>query len=383
MQTPWAYLSGVRITHTLYYFELLIYPSVLILLFSGFKRIPVIIVFLGFWVLLMGFVGFFKGNFPSFIYDRTRNWAVLLVPALFYRYNIDRNQLLRMLKPMFFCAWIGNIVVIYIINGSGLEETPKNIVSINFFGALFYLLMFATMPKPWYLAGLVVAFAYPLFGAIRGAMIAMAASIAVMVALYSKKLKPSVILAVFGIMLAAFLVCKFVPLHYERASKDIRAGGLELYGLKQTWGIRLAEIDLLKENMHSITDWVIGRGAGEEWSAVGLYESVTGTERYTFHIYYAQILFNYGLVGLASLLVFLGIPLIRGLLTFSKHGLLGQTCILFLIALLIYWGNSAADTWIEVFAYCLAVYGINIDQKDNEKITEYDTSISYQTTETY
>jgi hypothetical protein len=364
-------LRGIRIGHQFYYIELL-FPLVIIHLFLKPKyiKLPKWVLVFGLWLLVMAVVGYFKGYFPSLIYDRSRNWAAMaLLLMLLHRYQISSRELIRLLKPVFIAALVGyplSVLLPPINYQRGVDL--RDILGFNFMFGAFAIGDYWTNKRLrwWYVAALCTTFVLPVFLAARAKFIAMISGLLIPVIRKSRRnLLQSTIIIIPIVLIVGAIIILVTPADQFRG-KSFRGGGLSYNNLESTSDARFLESVALFTQMQEL-DYMVGKGAGATWDGSDLYSRLIGVERQNFHIYYFEIFYWYGSIGLLLWLTVGVIPVTRGFIHFQKLDAVGIMGLCSQTTLLMSWFGHAGYSVYEGSYIAVSLYALHCGRTDRQK----------------
>jgi len=352
------FLSGVRIQNQFYYFELLLLPSFLIAIqLPRQKRLKWVWLFLA-WVLISAIHGVMAGGFVSMIYDRSRVFAVMFLLILLHKYRISSMQMRSLLPLVLLFAVLGNIITMSGRLGGELDYYLRDVLSFSYMGAAFLAARFRIERKSavWYFPLIMVPLGYAIFFSSRAKFLCMLFWIVLPFTFEFRKMQLRILAGgIIGILGIVGLIM-YGPTDSAFSAKAISGPGLSSESLRYTSEIRLLESEAITGQMSGI-QYLIGRGLGSQWIS-SIYDEQTGIVRDTFHIYYFEIFYKMGAIGLFLFAMVFISPFIDGLRRFRHLDAIGQTGVCCMGALLMGFLSSASATWIEASFYCTALHCI-------------------------
>jgi hypothetical protein len=361
-------LRGVRIGYQFYYLEFLFPLAIMpILLKPKSIKLPKWVLLWGIWLLVMGVVGYLKGHLPSLVYDRSRNWgAMILLLLLLYRYQITSSELIRLLKPVFFAVLIGYplAVVFPPADAEGWVHIA-DALGFNFMVAAYAIgnLWVYRRFSWWYVWAIGAAIVVPLYLAERAKFLAMFAGLLLPIACTMRQNVRQSLLLLLGLVAVAVTLTFTVGSAKQSERKRIGGGGLNIVSLESTSDARYREREAIISQMDEF-EYLIGKGTGATWDGSGLYDIQIGTERQNFHIYYFEIFYWYGLVGIVLWCLVGIVPIVKGSISFLQLNEVGVMGLCSLTALLVSWFGHAGYTMSEGSFIAVSLYAMHCGRYD-------------------
>lgn len=361
-----GFFRGFRFVHSFYYIEFL-FPSALFIISLKPKRvkIPSLIWLWGGVLILMAIVGLLKGNFPSLIYDRGRNWGgMVFLLMLLYRYQITSDQLMKLLKPVLFSAMIGYplVVIFPMVNDAGLVSV-QDTLGFNLMAAAYALgciLVIRTFSW-WHFWAISAAPIVPVLLAARAKFLAMIIGMFLPTIRIGFRRFFRTIFILIMLTLLVGSVTYFVNPAEQSEGKSIKAGGLDIESLAPSSIIRILEFSAILDQMKGI-DYLFGKGSGSTWDGIAIYGD-GGEARQIFHIYYLEIFYFYGTLGLI-LWFFVGVlPVVKGFFYFHRLNEVGVMGLISQSSLLFAWFGHAGYSITEGSFMAIALYALHIGKK--------------------
>lgn len=364
-------LRGLRIGHSFYYIEFLFpFAFLSILRKPKFLKQHRAICAFGLWLLSMGIIGVYKGNLPSLIYDRSRNWAgMVLLLLLLHRYQITSRQLIQLLMPVFIAAMIGYpMAIVFPVILFGNIVSVKDSLGFNFMAAAFIIGEFVLYRKLrwWGIFALVSAFVVPVFMASRAKLLSITVGLLLpSVCSMRRNLVRNISIST-TIVIILLIITLSINTSEQFEGKSIRGGGFQMGSLVRTSEARLSEYDAILYQME-LLDYLVGKGTGSTWDGQELYIGESGLERQVFHIYYFEIVYCYGLVGLL-LWYLVGVsPIIKGIIQFHRLNAIGVMGVCSQTALLLAWFGHAGYTIAEGSYIAVSLYALHCGNRAGTK----------------
>lgn len=363
--TEW--LRGVRIGHQIYYIEFLYLPAALSILIKPRRvKIPLLLYVFGFYITVLGVYGALEGHSLSHIYDRYRNWlSFILLLMLFYRFEVTSLKLERMTIPVLIACVIGYpLAMLFPKYGDGGVIQFKDSLGFNCMAAAYAIGCFVTKRKArlWHVAAILAAPIIPLYLASRAKFLAIVSTmfIPVIRGLYKSFFRSVFFLIVLGVSI--YTVSNVVGSSDQSKAKAISSGGLEISALTHSASSRLVEVKALDGQMSGL-QYLFGKGAAAIWDGKGIYDGVSGEERTSFHIYYFEIFYFYGAIGIIMWFLIGIYPLIRGFLDFYKLNAIGIMGLISQASLMLAWFGHAGYTLGEGAYMAISIYAIHVGRK--------------------
>ena len=309
----------------------------------------------------MGGVGYFKGNLPSLIYDRTRVWvAMVLLLMLLHRYKVSSSELVFLLKPVFYASIVGYPLAVIFppANDFGWVRISDTL-GFNSMTASYgvgCLLVYRRF-NWWLIPGLLSAFIVPIYLAERAKFIAILFGLLMP---FFRSFKRNVIgntLLVFILIGSISTIVFNVGSAEQSENKKIAGSGLKIESLFSTTESRYKEREALIDQMEGL-EYLIGKGTGSIWDGSNLYISEVGIDRQNFHIYYFEIIYWHGFIGLLLFVIVVVYPFVNSLLNFNKLSEVGVMGLCCLGAILVSWFGHAGYTMSEGSLVAVSLYAL-------------------------
>lgn len=365
-------LRGLRLGHQFYYLEFL-FPFALYALFCKPRhvKLPKAVLAWGVWLVVMAAVGYLKGHFPSLIYDRSRNWgAMVLLLLLLHRFQVSPSQLMRLLKPVFIAAVIGYPLAVLFPAITEDIVVVRDLLGFNFMAAAYAIAVYLLYQfQWWHIVALSSALSVPVYLGARAKFLAMLISMLTPAVMLLRRCSARSLSMMIPVVLSALLVVVLVKPSEQSTAKSIRSGGLKGESLKETAGSRLLEHSALVFGMTGL-DYAVGKGSGATWSGGELYDESSGTDRQNFHIYYLEIIYWYGFLGLALWFAVGVLPVVSKVFFFATLSTVGIMGFCSQVALLLSWFGHAGYSMCEGSFIGISLYALHCGTRSTPRTKE-------------
>lgn len=357
---PLLILTGVRLDHAYYYFELLL-PFTLTIAVLFHRRAPLSLRLFLVWVCMAGAHGAFSGGDLSWVYDRFRTLMVLSLLIVLHAYGVSGSGMLRLARPLFVCGMLGAVLGVFWPLGGEKSFYLTDVLNFSFIGAAYaaHRLFREGRLRPQYPVMIMIPLGYAVFYAARAKFLVMVAALLIPILFDVSRLRLRALLGILGMGVALLLVALYAPRHEAFLWKGIFAGGLETEALQHTSQGRLNEFHAIVADM-SAMQLIYGKGLGASWYGGTAMFGEGAAVRYGFHIYYFEVVWQMGLIGLVLFTAVFVWPTVRGLARFGSLDPVGQIGVVSMVALLLGFFGSASKSFNESMYAVTALYCISI-----------------------
>ncbi|MHB9149544.1 MAG: hypothetical protein ACYC33_05575 [Thermoleophilia bacterium] len=273
-----------------------------------------------------------------------------------------------MLRPVFLAALVGYplAVMFPLTNAQGYVHIADALGFNVMFAAyaLGEILMFHRF-RWWHAAALGSASVASVYLAERAKLLSMLFAFA-FTSLRAKHISRQSMSAIVAVGIVTGFIIVGVGSAPQAGAKAMDGNGWNLTGLIATSSARYAERVAITQEMNGI-EYVVGKGAGAVWDGSDFYDAPSGIVRQGFHIYYFEMIFQYGFIGLLLLMSVIIKPTIVAIAHSDELNAVGLMGLASLVALLLSWFGSAAYTMNEGSFVAIGIYALYCGRR------QYDT----------